>query len=90
MDKMISLEFTYRSKTYYAIIRTKINEKKISYVVTVMNGELERLLYGHHKIVDENGVLFSDRDISDDRVMELKECITRALCEHLETSALMN
>ncbi|TMI73635.1 MAG: hypothetical protein E6H09_06120 [Bacteroidetes bacterium] len=90
MDKMISLEFTYRSKTYYALIRTKINEKKISYVVTVMNGELERLLYGHHKIVDENGVLLSDRDISDGRVMELKECITRALCEHLETSALMN
>jgi hypothetical protein len=90
MDKMISLEFTYRSKTYYALIRTKMNEKKISYVVTVMNGELERLLYGHHKIVDENGVLLSDRDISDGRVMELKECITRALCEHLETSALMN
>jgi hypothetical protein len=90
MDKMISLEFTYRSKTYFALVRTKINEKKISYVVTVMNGDLERLLYGHHKIVDENGVLLSDRDISDGRVMELKECITRALCDHLEISALMN
>jgi hypothetical protein len=90
MDKMVSLEFTYRSKTYFALIRTTIDEQKIRYTVTIMNGELERLLYGHHKIVDENGVLGSDEDISDKRIADLKQCITRALCEHLETSALAN
>jgi hypothetical protein len=90
MDKMISLEFTYRSKIYFALVRTKIDKKKLSYIITIMNGELERLLYGHHKIVDENGVLISEENISDNRIMELKECITRALCEHLEIISLMN
>jgi hypothetical protein len=90
MDQMLSLEFTYRSKTYCALIRTKMNDQRVAYYVTIMNGELERLLYGNHVLIDENGHLRSEPEILDQEIAELKQCITEALCRRLELYGLVN
>jgi hypothetical protein len=55
MDKIISLEFIYRSRLYYALIRTKEDGENRLHSVTIMNGDLERLLYGNHIIVEKDG-----------------------------------
>ena len=87
---MISLEFTYRSQTYYALIRTKLNEQRLAYYVTIMNGELERMLYGNHILIDEAGELRSDPEILDQEIAELKQCVTDALTERLQLYGLVN
>ena len=87
---MLSLEFTYRSKTYHALIRTKMDEQRLAYYVTIMNGELERLLYGNHVLVNENGKLRSEPEILDQHIAELKQCIAEALCERLQLYGLVN
>jgi len=90
MDKMLSLEFTYRSKTYHALIRTKINEHRLAYYVTIMDGELERLLYGNHILIDDGGLLRSEPEILDRELAELKQCITEALTQRLQLYGLVN
>src|SRR5688572_37556 len=83
--EIMSLEFSYRSKTYYALIRTKIVQQEKQYHITVMNGELERLLYGHH-IVSPRGNNFlhvANEEIAGPEVTELKQCIIEALWKYL-------
>ena len=78
MDKIISLEFTYRSKSYYALIRTKEHKGEKFHSVTIMNGDLERKLYGYHTIIEKDGVFQSDEEIIDKEIAELKQSITGA------------
>jgi hypothetical protein len=79
MDKIISLEFFYRSKMYYALVRTKPHEEGKMHSITVMNGDLERLLYGHHVIIEKRGRFLSVSDTTDKEITELKQCIINAL-----------
>jgi len=65
MDKIISLEFKYRSKKYYALIRTKEDNEMRLHNITIMNGDLERLLYGNHIIVEKEGCFQSALPIAD-------------------------
>ena len=83
--EIMSLEFSYRSKTYYALIRTKIVQQEKQYHITVMNGELERLLYGHH-IISPKGTHFlhvANEEMAGAEVIELKQCIIDALWKYL-------
>ena len=86
MDKTILLEFSYRVKTYYAIVRIKTNNQENCYQITIMSGELERALYGNHIIIEEDGVLQSAPYISKTEVRELRHCIETALCHHLQVN----
>ena len=81
MDKIISLEFIYRSKPYYALIRTKEHKGEKFHHVTIMNGDLERKLYGHHVITEKDGIFQSTEEIPDKDIAELKQSVTEALCQ---------
>jgi len=85
MDNIISVEFTYRSRMYYALVRTKEDGDKRLHSVTIMNGDLERLLYGHHVIVEKDGCFQSALPILNRQISELKETIIYALCRHVES-----
>ena len=87
MEKMISLEFKYRSRMYYALIRTKEDGEMRLHSVTVMNGDLERLLYGNHIIVEKEGCFQSALPILDKQIGELKQSIINALCSYLAATA---
>jgi hypothetical protein len=82
MLPIISIEFVYKTTTYYALIREKLNVPEKQYHITVMNGDLEKLLYGHHIILDKDGSLTSSTIITDPAVAELKECIINALSHY--------
>jgi hypothetical protein len=88
MDKMLSLEFMYKSKTYYALVRTKLIGQEKQYYITVMNGELEMLLYGNHVILEDGDGLRSATDIQQPEVLQLKNCITDALCKYMQENNL--
>ena len=90
MEKILSLEFTYRSKTYHALIRTKMSDQRLAYYVTIMNGELERLLYGNHILFDVDGMLKSEPEVLDREIADLKQCIAEALCQRLQLYGLVN
>lgn len=76
---MFSISFNYRESTYEALIRV-IKEKgdRREYRITVMNGELEVLLFGHHMLVEENGQLNSLTKGLSDEAAELKTIIAEA------------
>ena len=85
MEKMMSLAFRYRSETHYALIRTRRKESKKEHCVTIMNGALERMLFGHHIIVEEASALQPGSEIiGSETVAELKQCIMDALCDQLK------
>ena len=54
---MLLVKFEYRGTGYEALIRVKVKEAKTEYYITVMNGDLEKMLFGHHIITEENGYL---------------------------------
>lgn len=64
--KMIALPFEFKDKEYCSLIRIKKAPEGYEFHVTIMNGDLERALYGYHIFVLENGVLQA-RSIAEDR-----------------------
>jgi len=86
MDKIISLEFTYRSRMYYALIRTKEDGETRLHSITVMNGDLERLLYGNHIIMEKEGCFQSALPIANRQIGELKQSIINALCSYVQST----
>jgi hypothetical protein len=54
---LLPIKFEYLETDYDALLRVKVKEAKTEYYITVMNGDLEKILYGNHVITEENGVL---------------------------------
>lgn len=80
--KMLTLKFEYRDTGYEALIRVKTKEATTEYYITIMNGELEKMLYGHHVITEENGDLQAGA-APDAETAYLKNKIMEALSEWL-------
>ena len=55
MLKLLSIGFTYMGVQNYSVIRVKEKDDQIEYHVTVLDGTLEKLLYGDHIIVEKEG-----------------------------------
>ncbi|PZR24000.1 MAG: hypothetical protein DI535_22930 [Citrobacter freundii] len=87
---MFSIRFNYRKSAYEALIRVvKDKGSRKEYRITVMNGELEMLLYGHHVLTEEDGKLdFSNHGIPQ-QVAELRTIIAEAF-EAYQTEELAN
>jgi hypothetical protein len=80
---MISLGFKFREVSYNALIRLRESGIKKEYVITVMNGELEKILYGNHILVEENGEFLSNTEHAGEKAFELRTVITKALQNYL-------
>jgi hypothetical protein len=80
MIQIISMEFEYRQKTYYALVRIK-ERHPTEYHITVMNGPLEQKLYGHHVFIEEDGGFVMD-PVPETETGELRLAVGRALCKH--------
>jgi len=87
MMRLLSIEFEYRNTFYYALIRVKENTYR-EYHITVMNGTLEKLLYGSHVILEVNGRLQVDLPAEHNEQGKLKLAIARALREYLKNNDL--
>ena len=79
MSAILPLEFTYRTKTYYALVRKRFREKERQFHVTILNSGLERLLYGHDVfVIDGNGKLHAVSFAKDTLVKELVQSLLEA------------
>ena len=75
---MLPVKFEFRGTGYEALIRVKVKETKTEYYITIMNGELEKMLFGHHILTEENGLLLPG-SAPDDDIRQLKQTIAEAL-----------
>ena len=80
--KMLTLKFEYQDTGYEALIRVKSKETATEYYITIMNGDLEKMLYGHHVITEVNGRLQAG-STPDAETARLKNKIMEALEEWL-------
>jgi hypothetical protein len=55
-----SITFRYAGMEYGALVRKKLKETHTEYRITIMNGELEKILYGHHIFIYKDGRLIID------------------------------
>lgn len=84
-EEMKSIEFNYKAKTYYALIRTTNFDTYYHHYATIMNGKLEAIFFGHHCFIEQEGIIRSTSSTTDPEINELKDCIHKALQDHLTT-----
>jgi hypothetical protein len=83
MGTIMSLGFEFKGKEYYSLIRVKERNEKTEYHITVMNGDLERMLYGNHIINEVDGELEAGTVADGNDQLLLKSKIAEALNRHL-------
>jgi hypothetical protein len=78
---MFSINFKYRNAHYKALIRViePTGKKEKEYRITIMNGELEVLLYGNHILVEKNGKIDLRSSDLPHHIAELKTVIAHAV-----------
>ena len=82
MNRFLVLGFEYNNTIDYCLVRYKTKEDRNEYAITVMNGELEKLLFGNHLIAERDGHL--QLDVTGNEPQDrLKEEIAKALGELL-------
>ncbi|MCG2616801.1 hypothetical protein LZZ85_21055 [Terrimonas sp. NA20] len=85
---MFSVTFNYRESQYEALIRmVKQKEDRKEYRITIMNGELEVQLYGHHLLKEENGKLDLSTAGIPENIVELKTTIAKAVANDRRMAA---
>ena len=84
MEEMISIEFEYRGKTCAALARCKMQQGRPMFFVTIMNGELEKCLFGHHQYWCVGRQLVPVTECFDEEVKQLQAAVSSALMTYLE------
>jgi hypothetical protein len=88
MSSLLSLGFEYKGCHHSFLARVKEDGNKTEYHVTVMNGELEKLLYGNHVITGINGQIITDMTDPPGEQHLLKSYIAKALSKYLHEKSL--
>jgi hypothetical protein len=81
--EFLSVEFEFEGTHYNSLVRKKKLNNSFEYHVTIMDGELEKMLYGNHIIRQVNGTLLDECDSADKKVVDLKRTVTKALQKHI-------
>ncbi len=81
MEQIISIEFEFKQKTYFALVRIKEKGAHNEYHITIMNGALEQKLYGNHIFIEENGRFIID-PVPEKETGRLRLVVGLALCKH--------
>lgn len=84
MTDIVSLPFKYNERSYTALITIKKASDHTEYRVTVMNGELEKLLFGHHIIIGKNGHFLTGEVFENSATQQLRQAILGALTNHCD------
>ena len=84
MPSIISLGFPYQGEEHYVLVSEKSLDQKKFYRITIMNGDLEKLLSDANIIFEENNRLLLDDCHGNKQRLELKKEIVKALADHLK------
>jgi len=74
-----SIEFTYHSKKYYALVRKRMVNDMEKFHVKIMNSELETLWLDHQVAIQYNGAFQLENEIQGSHLKELRTAILDAL-----------
>lgn len=81
--KKIALEFEFKQHRYEAVVRIKPGKTGREYHVTILDWQLERLLYGNEVISETNGAIEANVCPENAEQSELKITIATRLAKHL-------
>lgn len=84
MPKMLSLGFEFGETHYSFLAQVKEKDNRTEYHITVMNGELEKVLYGNHVIFEINGQLQVEGPSENNKQLALKNQIAESLNQYLK------
>lgn len=79
MNNIITISFDYNRRVYAALVSIKKRPERTEYRITIMNGELEKLFFGHHILVENDGYFITDNRIENVAIKHLRETIIMAL-----------
>ncbi|RYY59177.1 MAG: hypothetical protein EOO05_14100 [Chitinophagaceae bacterium] len=79
MSEMISIEFNHQHQVYHALIRCTSIDGLLQVRVTVMNGDIEPMLSGHHIFVLDGGQLIPVRECQQANTREIQQKIMATL-----------
>ena len=88
MASIVSIAFKFKESFHYVLVSVKELNDKIQYRLTIMNGDLEKLLYDCNTINEVNGQLELDDCGGNLEKWKLKKQIVLALSEHLNKRIL--
>ena len=86
--EFLSVCFQFEETEHYSLIRKKNKPGHIEFCITIMNGKLEKLLYGNHIIKQVDGRLQIDDIIPSDKQSQLKLAVAKALKKLLDNSGI--
>ncbi|MEJ7738780.1 MAG: hypothetical protein WKF97_15250 [Chitinophagaceae bacterium] len=84
MSKILSLGFQFDETHYSFLAHVKEKDNRTEYHITVMNGELEKVLYGDHVILEINGQLQIESPSENNKQQALKHQIAESLIQYLK------
>ncbi len=87
--KKIHLEFDFKGRHCYAIVRGRETVKGKEFDITVLDWELERLLYGNRLINEVDGALEANVSVDNKEQTELKLIIAAQLGARLHESCFV-
>ena len=82
MSNFLTVGFWFCERLYHSLVMVKKRSDCTIYQITVMNGDLEKLLYGNHRIYEMNGCLNVEACENEDQQI-LKLNIAEALSKLL-------
>ena len=90
MSMIISLGFDFKEEFHYVLITVKELKERIQYRITVMNGELEQLLFDCNVVNEVNGELELDDCNGNKEKWLLKKQIIEALSKYTQKKIRAN
>jgi hypothetical protein len=88
MASIVSIAFPFRGSFHSVLVSVKELNNQVQYRLTIMNGDLEKLLYGCNIINEVNGDLELDDCDGNLEKWELKKQIVTALSAHLNKKVI--
>lgn len=84
---MFTISFNYDGNTYSALVHEKYSLNAKQYRITIMNGELEQLLFGNHILIEKDGNICPCKPPNSENAKLISEVI-KSLNEYLVYSAI--
>lgn len=80
MSEIISIPFEFADYKYTALVNIKKQSFNRFFIITIMDGQLEQLLFGNHIFIEtEDGVVPESRLAGDTAAMKLQEAVLKSL-----------
>jgi len=74
-----SMEFDYKGKTYFALVRKRVVNNEEQFHVKIMNSVLEGQWFGHHVVIGKNGIFHLENEVKTTDLLQLRKAILSAL-----------